>query len=165
MLSPPPDIGRPLAGIDPDARVAGLGPVTVVAAAREPALSLGFDAEGGLLRGVSPYVTRAWSLPDLRQVSEERPADDPATSLPGPLDALALGEVELAGIAAPGGGVTAVYTREGRLDVIALVRESDRAIVRWVRGARAAAWSADGAHLALGGPWGVVLARARGVIE
>ena len=57
--------------------------------------------------------------------------------------------------------MTAVYTREGRLDVIALVRESDRAIVRWVRGARAAAWSADGRYFALGGPWGVVLAEIK----
>ena len=39
MLSPPPDIGRPLAGIDPGVRVAGLAPVTVIAAAREPALA------------------------------------------------------------------------------------------------------------------------------
>jgi hypothetical protein len=106
-------------------------------------------------------VRRAWSLPDLRQVSEERPGHDPTADLPGPLHPLTLGEAELAGVAAPGGGVVAVYTREGRFDVIALVRESDRAIVRWVRGARTVAWSADGAHLALGGPWGVVLARAR----
>jgi hypothetical protein len=162
MLSPPPDIGRPLAGIDPDVGVAGLGPLTVIAAAREPALSLAFDSDAGLLRGVSPYVSRAWSLSGLALVSEERSGDDPAADLPGPLAATALGEIELTGVAAPEGGVIAVYTREGRLDVIALVRESDRAIVRWVRGARAVAWSADGAHLALGGPWGVLLARARG---
>jgi hypothetical protein len=161
MLSPPPDIGRPLAGIDPDVRVAGLGPLTVIAAAREPALFLDFASDGGVLRGVSPYVIRAWSVPDLKLASEERPAEDPAAGLPGPLHPAALGEDELTGVAAPEGGVTAVYTREGRLDVIALVRESDRAIVRWVRGARAAAWSADGRFFALGGPWGVVLAQAK----
>jgi hypothetical protein len=161
MLSPPPDIGRPLAGIDPGVRVAGLGPLTVIAAAREPALALGFEAGGMVLRGVSPYVIRTWSLPGLALASEERPGDDPAAGLPGPLHAAALGEDELTGVAAPEGGVTAVYTREGRLDVIALVRESDRAIVRWVRGARAAAWSADGRFFALGGPWGVVLAETR----
>jgi hypothetical protein len=161
MLSPPPDIGRPLAGIDPGVRIAGLGPLTVIAAAREPALFLDFDSGGGVLRGVSPYVIRVWSVPDLKLASEERPAEDPAAALPGPLHPAALGEDELTGIAAPEGGVTAVYTREGRLDVIALVRESDRAIVRWVRGARAAAWSADGRFFALGGPWGVVLAQNR----
>ena len=132
MLSPPPEIGRPLAGIDPGARVAGLGPVTGSAAAREPALSLDFDAGAGLLRGVSPHVIRAWSLPGLALVSEERPGDDPAAALPGPLHAADLGEAELSGASAPEGGVMAVDTREGRHDVIALVRESDRAIVRWV---------------------------------
>jgi hypothetical protein len=161
MLSPPPDIGLPLAGIDPAVHVAGLGPLAVVAAAREPALSLDFDAGAGLLRGVSPYVIRAWSLPGLALASEERPGDDPAAGLPGPLHAADLGEGELTGVAAPQGGVTAVYTREGRFDVIALVRESDRSIVRWVRGARAAAWSPDGRLFALGGPWGVVLAQSK----
>ena len=71
--------------------------------------------------------------------------------------------VRLAAVAtAPGGAVVAVHTREGRSDVIALVRPDDRALVRWVRGARAAAWSPDGTMLALGGPWGVMLARAAG---
>ena len=161
MLSPPPDVGRPLAGIDPDVRIAGLGPLMVIAAAREPALSLGFDSDAGVLRGVSPYVIRAWSIPDLKLAFEERPADDPAADLPGPLHPTSLGEVELTGVAAPEGGVTAIYTREGRYDVIALVRESDRSIVRWVRGARAVAWSPDGRLFALGGPWGVVLAQTK----
>jgi hypothetical protein len=38
---------------------------------------------------------------------------------------------------------------------------ADRSLVRWIRGARAAAWSPDGSLLALGGPWGVLLAQAQ----
>lgn len=159
MLAPPPEVGRPLAGLDPASPVAGVGPMRLVAAAREPAFALEFDPEGDVLRGVSPYVRRAWSVPDLAQQLEERPGTDPVAELPGPVAPGALGE-DLGGAAeAPGGGVAAVLTREGRHDVIALVRTSDRALVRWIRGARAAAWSADGSMLAIGGVWGVVLAR------
>ena len=53
-----------------------------------------------------------------------------------------------------------MHTKEGRHDVIAVIRTSDGALVRWVRGARAAAWSEDAAYFALGGPWGVLLALA-----
>ena len=38
MLSPPPEVGLALAGIDPSSPVAGVGQITIVAAAREPAL-------------------------------------------------------------------------------------------------------------------------------
>ena len=64
----------------------------MIAAAREPALSLDFDPGGGVLRGVSPYVIRAWSVPDLALASEERPGEDPAAGLPGPLHPASLGE-------------------------------------------------------------------------
>jgi hypothetical protein len=160
MLSPPPETALSLAGIDPSSPVAGVGRVRVVAAAREPALHLAFDGHGVLL-GVSPHVARAWSVPDLATTSEDRPGHDPAADLPPALDPAALASGEIAAVAtAPGGAVVAVHTREGRSDVVALVRTDDRALVRWVRGARAAAWSPDGAMLALGGPWGVMLAQA-----
>jgi hypothetical protein len=160
MLSPPPETALELAGIDPSSPVAGVGTLRVVAAAREPALQLAFDGDA-LLRGVSPHVARAWSVPDLVAASEDRPGGDPAADLPPPLDPGSLASGAVAAVAtAPGGAVLAVHTREGRADVVALVRAQDRALVRWVRGARAAAWSPDGTLLALGGPWGVMLGEA-----
>ncbi len=159
MLSPPPETALALAGLDPSSPVAGVGRVAVVAAAREPALHLAFV--GDALAGVSPYVARTWPVPGLAPASEERPEADPAAALPPALDPASLAAGELAPVAtAPGGEVVAVHTREGRADVVALIRPADRGMVRWVRGARAAAWSPDGALLALGGPWGVLLAEA-----
>src|SRR5262245_11051027 len=159
MLSPPPETVLALGGLDPSSPVAGVGRVRVVAAAREPALHLAFDADA-VLRGVSPHVVRTWTVPDLATRSEERPGGDPAADLPAALDPGSLGDEVVAVAAAPGGAVVAVHTREGRSDVVALVRTDDRSLVRWIRGARAAAWSPDGALLALGGPWGVMLAEA-----
>jgi hypothetical protein len=160
MLSPPPEVALALAGLDPSSRVAGAGPVRVVAGAREPALQLAFDGDA-VLRGVSPFVARSWSVPDLAAAGEERPGADPAADLPPALDPASLASDELAPLStAPGGEVVAVHTREGRSDVVALLGPADRSLVRWIRGARAAAWSADGRLLALGGPWGVLLAEA-----
>jgi hypothetical protein len=161
MLSPPPEVGLSLAGLDTASRVAGVGQIEIIVAAREPALSLAFESDGELLRGVSTGVRRAWSVPDLTVVEEERPGEDPAAGIPPQVHPASLGDPELPGtVVVPGGGVVAQFTREGRFDVLALLRE-DRSVVRWVRGVRAAAWSADGNLLAMGGPWGVVLARAR----
>lgn len=158
MLAPPPDVGLALAGLGTSATPAGAGAGRLVAAAREPAFALAFDPSGDVLRGVSPYVRRAWSLPDLIPGPEEHPGDDPAAALPDPAPAALLAEDPPAPIAeAPGGGLAALLVREGRMSVVALVRPSDRALVRWIRGARAAAWSPDGALLAVGGEWGVIL--------
>lgn len=160
MLSPPPEIGLALAGIDPASPVAGIGGITIVAAAREPALALAFDGDE-LIRGASPGVRRAWSVPDLTVVEEERPSEDPADAIPPQVHPAALADGELPGaVADPTGAVVAAFTREGRFDVLAILRD-DRSVVRWVRGVRAAAWSPDGARLALGGTWGVLLAQAR----
>lgn len=161
MLSPAPETHLTLAGLDASSGLAGAGPMRVIAAAREPAFALSFDAQGGLFRGVSPYVARAWSMPALTLHAEERPGDDPAAALPPPVHPESLHESDLPALAlAPGGAFAAVHSREGRADVVAVIRLTDGALVRWVRGARAAAWSADGRHLVLGGPWGVLLAEA-----
>jgi hypothetical protein len=145
-------------GTDPGAPLAGAGVVRVVAAAREPAFSLVVDPEGDILRGVSPYVRRAWSLPDLIPELEERPGDDPAADVPDPAPAATLGHELPAPIAeAPGRELIAVAVREARFNVVAIVRRSDGGVVRWIRGARSAAWSGDGRLLAVGGEWGVLL--------
>ncbi|HTI32300.1 MAG TPA: hypothetical protein VL422_01410 [Miltoncostaea sp.] len=160
MLSPPPDVGLALAGIDPASPVAGIGKVAIVSAAREPALALAFEG-ADLLRGATTGVRRGWSVPDLKVVEEERPAEDPAASVPPQVHPASLGDDDLPGsVQDPTGAVTAAFTREGRYDVLALLSD-DRSVVRWVRGVRAAAWSADGRLLALGGAWGVLLAEAR----
>jgi len=166
LAPPPPEPALDLLGLDPSSALAGAGRVRVVAAAREPALSLAFGPGGDVLRGVSPYVLRVWSVPELAVQTEERPGSDPAAGLPSPVDPAALREDGLAhAVTAPGGHLIAVHTREGRSDVVALVRAGDRSLVRWIRGARAAAWSPDGRLLALGGPWGVMLARATAAEE
>lgn len=159
MLSPPPETSLALAGVDAGSPIAAAAPIRVVAAAREAAFALAFDEGDALLRAVSPYVLRAWSVPELAQQVEERPGDDPAAALPDPVAPGALADEGLPTIAtAPGGEVVAVHTREGRADVVAVIRLSDGALLRWVRGARAAAWSSDGRFFAVGGPWGALLA-------
>jgi hypothetical protein len=162
MLSPAPETHLGLTGLDPASPLAGLGPMRVIAAAREPAFTLSFDADGVLVRGVSPYVVRAWAVPVLSLHTEERPGDDPTTELPPPVSPESLHEKDLPVVAtAPDGETVAVHSREGRSDVIAIIRISDGSLARWVRGARAAAWSPDGRHFALGGPWGVLLAETK----
>lgn len=161
MLSPAPAVELALGGLDPASPVAGIGPVRVVAAAREPAFRLEIDADGVTLRGISPFVVRAWTIPDLTLIAEERLPEDPTASLAPAVPPEALREGAPEPIAtAPGGGVVAVHSREGRSDVVALIRLSDGTVVRWIRAARAAAWTPEGRHIAIGGPWGVLLAES-----
>lgn len=156
MLSPAPEWVEN-AGLDHSSAVAGVGRLRILAAAREPAFILRFDGDD-VLRGASPHVARAWSVPDLALQEEVRPGDDPAADAPEPVPVTALDEPELPGaIQAPGGEYVALYCREPRADVLAILRASDRAAVRWIRGARAAAWSTDGRRFAVGGTWGVLL--------
>lgn len=160
MISPAPDRGAALSGLEAEPTVAGTGPVRVVAGAREPAHRLWF--EGDVLHGVSPYVRRTWSATDLSLLSEERPGDDPAADLPPAIHPDSLAEPELPGaVEAPGGGYLGVFTREARAEVVTILRASDRSIVRWIRGARAVAWSPEGDRLAIGAEWGIVLAVPR----
>lgn len=160
MLSPAPE-GRELAGLDPASTVAGAGPLAIVAGAREPAHILRF--EGDVLHGISPHVAKRWSVPELALLGEERPGQDPAAGAPLPVPADALDASELPGvIEAPGGEYLAVFAREPRAEVLAILRASDRGVVRWIRGARAAAWSDDGRRIAIGGDWGVLLGEVPG---
>ncbi|MEQ9337055.1 MAG: hypothetical protein RJQ03_07670, partial [Miltoncostaeaceae bacterium] len=157
MLSPAPDRGAAVSGLEAEPTVAGTGAVRIVAGTREPAHRLWF--EGDVLHGVSPYVRRTWSGSDLALLSEDRPGGDLADQIPLPVHPDALEAEDLPGaVEAPGGEFLGVSTREARAEVVAILRASDRAIVRWIRGARAIAWSPQGDKLAIGAEWGIVLA-------
>jgi len=88
----------------------------------------------------------------------------PATDRPPPCRggaSRALDEPDLPGaVIAPDGLHIGVHTREPRAEVITILRTADHAVVRWIRGARAVAWSDDGRLMAVGGEWGVLLAEA-----
>jgi hypothetical protein len=163
LIASPPNVGVPLAGLDPDATLTGAGRVRLVAAAREPARWLSVDADGVTVVGTSPGVRRRWTLPDLRLQDEQRPDDDPAAGLPGPVPVAELAKADLgAAVHAPGGEVAALAVAQGRAPALALVRVADRGLVRWIAGAHAGAWTPDGASLVIGGDWGLALAVAAG---
>lgn len=160
-LAPPPDRSftpRETVGITPGATPAGAGPIRITGAAREPAWALTFEGIDRLT-GVSPYLRRAWPVPELVPASEERPGDDPSAAVPPPLDVAELALDAEGVVRAPGDeDLAGACVKEGRIPVIALFRPSDGALVRWIRGARCMAWSPDGSLLALGGDWGILLA-------
>jgi hypothetical protein len=161
LLARPPQIGVPLAGLEERSALAGAGPVRLIAAAREPAFRLWFEDEQRMLRGLSPFVHRAWSVPDMRSEPERRLGDDPTAELETPLEPSELtGELRGATLS-PGGELAAVAVRDGPTVALALIRPDDRALVRWIVGARSAAWSRDGGMLAVGGEFGVLLAVPR----
>ena len=159
LIASPPRAPVAVVGLDPGLVAAGAGPLRVVVAAREPAWGLEFAADGSELRGVSPGVRRAWRLPGLEAGPEERPATDPAARLPAMVSPADLGAADLGAVPrSPGGELVAVTVSTGRVPALAILRAADHALVRWIVGARAAAWSPDGARLALGGDWGVMVA-------
>ncbi len=160
MLAQPPRIDVALPGLDEGLDTLGAGAIRIVAAAREPAHGLSF-ADQDTLVGVSPAVRRTWSIPDLAPTGEERPETDPAAELPAPVAPQDVAS-DVPGVAtSPDGALEAVSVLEGtRAAALVVRRASDRAVVRWIRGAMAAAWSPDGDLLAIGGDWGVLLAGA-----
>jgi hypothetical protein len=159
LIASPPNVDVPIAGLDPDAALAGAGRIRLVAAAREAARWLSVDDDGAALVGISPGVRRRWTLPDLRLQDEQRPDEDPAAGLPDPLPVAELATADLdAAVHAPGGEVAALAVTTGRAPALALLRVADRGLVRWIAGAHAGAWTPDGAALVVGGDWGVALA-------
>jgi len=163
LIASPPDAGVPLAGLEPESALAGAGPIRLVAAAREPAWWLGIDDDGAMVAGLSPGVRRRWSLPDLRFHGEERPSEDPTAGLPPAVAVAGLASADLDGAAlAPGGSIAALAVATGRTHALALVRVSDRGLVRWIAGARAGVWTPDGGTLVIGGDWGLALAVSAG---
>jgi hypothetical protein len=158
MLMPPPKTAADLVGLDAGLGIAGAGPVRTVAAAREPALGLRL-LEDGHIEAVATGVRRLWVVPGLALAGVERPEVDPAppASLPVLLDDLAAGGIPDRALLAPGGTVAAVPVAESaRVVSMAIVRTSDRGVCRLIRWVRAAAWSADGKTLVIGGDWGML---------
>jgi hypothetical protein len=156
LIASPPRIALPVAGLDPASSVAGVAPLRLVAAAREAAM--GLSIAGAEVVGVRPGVLRRWSLPDLAAGPEERPERDPAADLPPPVPLARLPEADLAAATrSPDGAVWAVSVTMGGLPALALVRVADRALVRWIVGARAGAWTPDGRAFVLGGDWGLLM--------
>lgn len=158
---PAPRVPIPLAGLDPASRVAGVAPLRVIAAARGAVHALTFRDDGATLAAVAPHARRSWEIPTLAAHPEERDGTDPAAGLPGPIEPADLAGALPGATPAPGGEVVAACVRDGRATALALVRLEPRGLVRWVAGARAAAWSADGRLVAIGGDWGVLLAELR----
>jgi hypothetical protein len=159
LIASPPTVPVATVGLDPSSTVAGAGPIRLVAAGRGIAHGLAVSADGDEVVGVSRGVRRRWRLHDLSPLAEERPPEDPAGDLPDPVPLGALADVDLdAWPRAPGGALVALAVAAGRLPALALVRAGDRGLVRWIAGARAAAWTDDGGSLVFGGDWGIVLA-------
>jgi len=158
---PPPRVVLTLAGLDPSSRLAGVAPVRVVAAAREGARWLSFDGDGGALRAVASHARRSWGLPGLAPWPEERDGTDPSADLPVPVEPGDLDGPLPDAAVAPGAEFFAVGVRDGRTTALAIVRREPRELVRWVAGARCAAWNADGSQIAIGGDWGVILTECR----
>jgi hypothetical protein len=162
VISPPPAIELELAGLDPEATTAGAGPVRVIGATREAARAIRF-LDDERLETIGPMVIRTYAVHDLARAREERPERDPAADLvpPVPMDRLVSG-ADLEPVAAsPDGVLMAVSVWEAGGVALAVVRVDDRAVVRWVRGAIAAAWSPDAGLIAIGGDWGAFLAAPR----
>ena len=148
----------PAVGLAKDAVPVGAGPMRIAAASADPADRLWFSDDGLTLFGESPRAKRTWAMPTLTLgpvVAEKR-----ETTLAPPPDSSHLGD-DLGDliVPAPGGQYGAVIVRDGRLPVLAILRLApERALVRWITGVAAAAWSPDGRVLAIAGDWGLLIA-------
>jgi hypothetical protein len=159
MLSPPPQVELELVGLTSGSDVAGAARLEGIGGLRESARSLSFVDDDTRIRAVGPQVIRTWTLDDLTAPTEERPESDPAADVAPPVAIEDLtGDLPDA-MTSPDGSLIAMPARERGGVALAVMRASDRAVVRWVRGALSIAWSSDGTTLAIGGDWGAWVAR------
>jgi hypothetical protein len=148
-----------LAGIDPEATVAGAGRIEVFGGLRESARAMRFIENDTKVEAIGPLVIRTWTLDDLAYAEEVRPDEDPAAGIAAPVAPEELRGELPAATSSPDGSLLAMPARERGGVALAILRAEDRAVVRWVRGALSAAWSNDGKMIAIGGDWGAVVAR------
>ena len=162
MLSPPPQVGLELIGIDPAATTAGAGRIEIFGGLRESARAMRFIDDGARIEAVGPQVIRTWTLANLAYPEEHRPESDPVAEVANPVAVEDLESGLASAVRSPDGALAAVPLRERGGVALALLRTEDRAVVRWIRGALSAAWSDDGEMIAVGGDWGAILGRHLG---
>ncbi len=155
-----PDVPLERPGLDASLDTVGAGLIRLIAVSREGARKLSFEDGDTVLRGVAPRVIRRFSVPDLVPGPHDYPDTDPAADLSLPSPPQGLVEPVEGEVTAPGGRLSAAPLKDGRLFGVAFLRLPERSLVRFVGGAACAAWSSDGALLAIGGDWGVMLAES-----
>ncbi len=153
-----PELPMDRPGLDDSLGVAGAGLIRLIAADREGARSLYFEDDDTTLRGVHKKVIRRWSVPDLDVGTHDYPEADPAAAIALPAAPDSLFESVDGEVIAPGGRLSVVPVRYGRMFGVAFIRLPERTLVRFITGAACAAWTADGQTLAVAGDWGVILA-------
>lgn len=154
-----PEVPLPCPGLDESVPVAGAGRIELLRSVREGARSLEFVEDDTALRAVHTRVIRRFTVPDLEAGPHEYPETDPAANLPAPAHPGEIHEPVPGEVTAPGGEVSAVPIKYGRLFGLVFLRTSDRSVMRFIGGAACAAWNSDASILAFGGDWGVMLAR------
>lgn len=154
----PPHVAIERPGLDPSLETVGAGPIRLLSSNTEGARRLSFEDGGDTLRGIHMRVVRRWSVPDLVPGPHDYPESDPAAELPPPAHPHELADAIEGEVVAPGGRLSAVPIKDGRLFGVAFLSLPDRRLVRFIGGAACATWSDDGRLLAFAGDWGVMLA-------
>ena len=121
--------------------VAGAGRIELSRSVREGARSLEFIEDDTALRAVHMRVIRRFTVPDLEPGPHEYPDSDPVAELPPPAHPGEIQDPVPGEVTAPGGEVSAVPIKYGRLFGLLLLRTADRSVMRFIGGAACGAWN------------------------